>query len=64
MKLTEPWRQNKSAIYVASIVVTIAVAAGAAKAESSRIQVGTLTCSLSASVGVIVGSQRNVGGAR
>ena len=35
-------------------------AASAAIAESRRIQVGTLTCSLSASIGLIVGSQRNV----
>jgi hypothetical protein len=36
------------------------VAASAANAESRRIQVGTLTCSLSASIGLVVGSQRNV----
>jgi len=31
-----------------------------ADAQSRRIQVGTLTCSLAAGVGLIVGSQRNV----
>ena len=60
MKLTEPWRRGKSASCIATIVVAGAVAASAANAESRRIQVGTLTCSLSASIGLIVGSQRNV----
>ena len=41
-------------------VVAAAVAASAANAKSRRIQVGMLTCSLSASIGLIVGSQRNV----
>ena len=60
MKLTKPRRQGKSASYIAKIVVAAAVAASAANAELRRIQVGTLTCSLSASIGLIVGSQRNV----
>ena len=45
---------------VATIVVATAVAVVDANAESRRIQVGTLTCSLSAGIGLIVGSQRNV----
>ncbi len=31
-----------------------------AQAQPSRVQVGTLTCSLSAGIGMVVGSQRNV----
>ena len=53
------WR-DKIASFVATIVVAATVAASAANAESRRVQVGTLTCSLSASIGLIVGSQRNV----
>ena len=41
-------------------VVAAAVAASAANVELRRIQVGMLTCSLSASIGLVVGSQRNV----
>ncbi len=37
-----------------------AIIANPANAQQRRIQVGTLTCSLSAGVGLIVGSQRNV----
>jgi len=43
----------------AAFAVTAAVAVPA-HAQASRVQVGTLTCSLSAGVGMIVGSQRNV----
>src|SRR5579863_2510303 len=43
----------------AAFAVT-ATAAVPAQAQASRVQVGTLTCSLSAGVGMIVGSQRNV----
>jgi hypothetical protein len=39
---------------------TLAMIANPADAQPRRIQVGTLTCSLSAGVGLIVGSQRNV----
>ena len=39
---------------------TLALSAACAQAQPRQIQVGTLTCSLSASVGLIVGSQRNV----
>ena len=59
MKLTIAWGRNKTASYLAAIVVA-AVGAGGANAELRRIQVGTLTCSLSSSIGLIVGSQRNV----
>ncbi len=38
----------------------LAMIANPADAQPRRIQVGTLTCSLSAGVGLIVGSQRNV----
>ena len=51
--------QRKTARYLAIIVVT-ALGGSGASAESRRIQVGTLTCSLSSSVGMVVGSQRNV----
>jgi Protein of unknown function (DUF992) len=38
----------------------LAMIASPADAQQRRIQVGTLTCSLSAGVGLIVGSQKNV----
>ncbi len=48
--------------FVASAVAAavLAMAAKPAGAQPSRIQVGTLECSLSSGVGLIVGSQRNV----
>ena len=47
---------------VAALVGAAAVAAAAipADAQPSRVQVGTLACSISAGVGLIVASQRNV----
>jgi hypothetical protein len=36
------------------------LAAAQANAQPSHVQVGTLTCSISAGIGLIVGSQRNV----
>ena len=61
MKLTKPLRKrSQSACSVAATVVAAAVAASVANGESGRIQMGTLTCSLSASIGLVVGSQRNV----
>jgi Protein of unknown function (DUF992) len=42
---------------VAAVLATIT---GPAQAQPQQIQVGQLTCSLSAGVGLIVGSQRNV----
>jgi len=41
-------------------VAALAIVATSAQAQSSRVQVGTLTCSVSASVGLVVGSQKNV----
>lgn len=38
----------------------LTMAARPADAQPSRVQVGTLACSLSSSIGMIVGSQRNV----
>ena len=38
----------------------LAMVAGPADAQPRQIQVGTLTCSISASIGLIVGSQKNV----
>ena len=43
-----------------ALVAAVALAASTANAELSRVQVGTLTCSLSSSIGLLVGSQRNV----
>jgi hypothetical protein len=59
MKLTKSRRGNGAA-RVATIVVAAVVAARAANAESRRVQIGTLTCSLSSSIGLVIGSQRNV----
>jgi hypothetical protein len=49
----------KTASYLA-IVGVIAAATNCVSAESSRTQVGTLSCSLSSSVDMVVGSRRNV----
>jgi hypothetical protein len=38
----------------------IALAASSAEAQAPRLEVGTLRCSLSSSIGLVVGSQRNV----
>ena len=63
MKLAKPTSRGESA----GRIVTTAIAAAAvvsvlnaADAQSRRVQVGTLTCSLSVGIGLIVGSQRNV----
>src|ERR1700749_982851 len=48
----------KTASYLA-IVGVIAAATNCVSAESSRTQVGTLSCSLSSSVDMVVGSRRN-----
>ena len=46
---------------VAAIAAAVlAWSAAPVQAQPRRVQVGQLTCSLSASVGLIVGSQRNV----
>ncbi len=52
------FRTAFAALLIAAAV--LAMAAKPAAAQPSRIQVGTLECSLSSGVGLIVGSQRNV----
>ncbi len=42
------------------IAAILGIMAGPTAAQPARVQVGTLACSLSSSVGLIVGSQRNV----
>ena len=44
----------------AVVAAALAMVVGPADAQPRQIQVGTLTCSMSASVGLIVGSQKNV----
>ena len=44
----------------AVMVAALMVLAGAVGAQPSRIELGTLTCSMSSSIGLIVGSQKNV----
>jgi hypothetical protein len=50
----------RSSAAVAAISATLALSAVAVQAQPRQLQVGQLTCSLSASVGLLVGSQRNV----
>jgi hypothetical protein len=45
---------------LAIVATALTTVAGPANAQPSRLQVGTLTCSMSASIGFIVGSQKNV----
>jgi hypothetical protein len=45
---------------MAILGAAFAMVVGPADAQPRRIQVGTLTCSMSASIGFIVGSQKNV----
>ena len=45
---------------MAILAAAFAMVVGPADAQPRRIQVGTLTCSMSASLGFIVGSQKNV----
>jgi len=42
------------------IALTLVLAAGRSDAQLRQVQVGTLTCSLSASIGLVIGSQKNV----
>ncbi len=51
-------RTALAATAIAAAAIT--VAARPLDAQPSRVQVGTLACSLSSSIGMIVGSQRNV----
>jgi hypothetical protein len=47
--------------FTVALVAAAALATfGPAQAQPNRVQVGTLACSISAGVGLIVGSQRNV----
>jgi hypothetical protein len=46
--------------FAAAFIGAGALATPSAQAQPSRVQVGTLSCSLSAGIGMIVGSQRNV----
>ncbi|HEX3936366.1 MAG TPA: DUF992 domain-containing protein [Xanthobacteraceae bacterium] len=47
--------------FVAALAATLTAAAAVpAGAQPGRVQVGTLACSVSAGIGLIVGSQRNV----
>jgi hypothetical protein len=45
---------------LAIVAAALTMVAGPAEAQPTRLQVGTLTCSMSASIGFIVGSQKNV----
>ena len=64
MKLAEPTSRGESAGRIVTTVIAAAAVglsiSSAADAQSRRVQVGTLTCSLSVGIGLIVGSQRNV----
>lgn len=51
---------SRMAIAAAAVAVTALAAALPASAQPARIQVGTLNCSLSSSIGMVLGSQRNV----
>jgi hypothetical protein len=44
----------------AAMVVGLTMAMGSVDAQPSRIELGTLTCSMSSSIGLIVGSQKNL----
>jgi len=50
----------RKTLAAAVAAAAFALAIGPADAQPRQIQVGTLTCSLSASIGLIVGSQKNV----
>jgi hypothetical protein len=43
-----------------AVVAIIALMASSAEAQAPRLEVGTLRCSLSSGIGLVVGSQRNV----
>ncbi len=45
---------------LAVLAAALTTGAGPMEAQPSRLQVGTLTCAMSASIGFIVGSQKNV----
>jgi Protein of unknown function (DUF992) len=43
-----------------AIAAMLAMVMGSAMAQPNQIQVGTLTCSMSSSIGLVLGSQKNV----
>src|SRR5580700_7840971 len=45
---------------LAVLAAALTTGGGPAEAQPSRLQVGTLTCAMSSSIGLIVGSQKNV----
>jgi Protein of unknown function (DUF992) len=45
---------------VAAAVVALTMVLGPADAQPRRVQLGTLTCAMSSSIGLIIGSQKNV----
>jgi Protein of unknown function (DUF992) len=45
---------------MAAMAVALTMVWGSADAQPRRVELGTLTCSMSASIGLIVGSQKNV----
>ncbi len=45
---------------IAISAAALAIVDGPAAAQPRQVQVGTLTCSMSASIGLIIGSQKNV----
>jgi hypothetical protein len=45
---------------MAAMAVALTMVFGSADAQPRHVQLGTLTCSMSASIGLIVGSQKNV----
>ena len=47
-------------VFAAAVVAAIALATPLIPANAQQIQVGTLTCSLSSSIGLVLGSQKNV----
>jgi hypothetical protein len=48
-----------AAAFMAAVAITT-LGASSAQAQAPRFEVGTLRCSLSSSIGLVVGSQRNV----
>src|SRR5690606_20475506 len=71
--ITEPWRRGgvvdrlnsreadmKTSIRIAAASALIAAVAVPAAAQQGRVQVGTLNCDVSAGVGMIIGSTKEV----
>jgi hypothetical protein len=53
------FRTTFAALFIAAAALAT-VLASPSNAQPNRIQVGTLNCSLSSSIGLVIGSQRNV----